>query len=295
MKVGSDFWKFSNDWAKERARTPHEKDSKCHSNTSLSKVSSYLQNTNINERETFLRGASLTSGNYAVEETYTNWGSIELKNRFMNQYFYCCLKIVKTLTFLNTNQGLYYHSNGCHCSFVYNTPLCTGKYMSWIVTDVQRKKLLFQKVLLKYLLTEEEFNSLKAGQLVFWIFGYPASFPSHIVNELFNKLKFFYSSAEVVWILNASTSSDITWNNLSITIYGTRLGQILGKTLLKWLSSHVNVRHTLHWSMSSVLTLFESLLSLFLFAKHHLLFVLNWIYSRHYIVPLRLFSSFNIF
>ena len=29
--------------------------------------------------ETFLRGASFTSGNFAVEETYTNWGSIELK------------------------------------------------------------------------------------------------------------------------------------------------------------------------------------------------------------------------
>jgi len=29
--------------------------------------------------ETYKRGASFTSGNFAVEETYTNWGSIELK------------------------------------------------------------------------------------------------------------------------------------------------------------------------------------------------------------------------
>ena len=34
--------------------------------------------------ETFLRGASFTSGNFAVEETYTNWGSIELKVSVIN-------------------------------------------------------------------------------------------------------------------------------------------------------------------------------------------------------------------
>ena len=48
------------------------------------------------------------------------------------------------------------------------------------------------------------------------------------LNELLNKLKWFYSSVEVVWILNASTSSDITSNNL--LLFENKLGHLLFKS-----------------------------------------------------------------
>ena len=55
---------------------------------------------------------------------------LNLRNQFRNDLGREPNKKLEIAHELNLNQGVYSHSNGCHCSFVYYTSLCTGKYMS---------------------------------------------------------------------------------------------------------------------------------------------------------------------